>query len=346
MPIYIRHCRICGRVMEPGRVDSCLACYWDEIMVTRIGEVIKIPLCLRVRLMMMRVWRRFWPEKRASMKPSATRRRGRKHPGSQPRDKRTSVPLPVAAKPDVAVRPPSRPAKNPVELLQKARAYERAQDWSRAKTLATEAVEANPSLIDAMMIRALCCRCLGTPNDAIADYTRVIRLDPENGDALMFRGACKTQIAADMDNPEARMNLLNDAYPDYRRAAELMPGNELAGLALLELEICIGKYREAVGTTGEWWNRVQYPPYKVVCAWLGAIALILAGRPESRWSHFVEFLEQERARLGPTDWCVTEIDRCLGLLEDNGIATDVISRLLAIHKLFLGHFVDGGPAMS
>jgi tetratricopeptide (TPR) repeat protein len=230
-----------------------------------------------------------------------------------------------------------------LRLLQQAQAYSQAQDWPRAKACATQAIEANPNLTEAYLIRAIANRCLADLDSSIADYTRVIELDEHNGLAWMFRGACKAQKASCADDRSRSVELLAQAHPDYQRAAELKPDDEQAGLALLELEICIGKYREAVGTTGEWWGRIQQPNNKLVCAWLGAIAMILAGRPVQKWSHLQEFVRNDRTILGPTDWCVVEIERCLAFLQVKHCPQ--LAEVKAIHDLFLGHFGQSGPAI-
>jgi len=232
-----------------------------------------------------------------------------------------------------------------LDLAQRAQAYSQARDYKKAKACASEAIQINPSLVDAFAVRALACRVLGELDMAIADYTKVIEIDPNNSQAWMFRGACKTQKASNLEGLE-KTTLINEAHPDYQRAAELRPDDELAGLALLELEICIGKYREAVGTAGVWWNRVRTPANKVICAWLGVIAMILAVHPERKWAHLKAFLEQDRTRLGPTDWCVTEIEGCLKSVQGNPSQAALLDTIRPIHASFIKRFSGGGPALK
>jgi hypothetical protein len=126
-----------------------------------------------------------------------------------------------------------------------------------------------------------------------------------------------------------------------------MPDNEQAGLALLEFEICAGKYREAVGTTGVWWNRIQTPGNKVICAWLASIAFILAGRPAQKWTHFRQFLESDSTKMSSTEWSVAEISAAIQDLASRGVVdSDKLSGIKDVHELFLRHFNDGGPAIG
>jgi tetratricopeptide (TPR) repeat protein len=233
-----------------------------------------------------------------------------------------------------------------MEALEAARLSLRYQSWERARASASDAIQANPALVEAYMIRAIASRVLDELDAAIADYTRVVELDPQRGEAWLFRGACKTQKASEVRDPARACELLALAHPDYQRAAELKPDDEQVGLALLELEICIGKYREAVATTGLWWNRIDPANYKLICAWLGAIAFILAGRPEAKWAHFRHLLEQDEPRLGVTDWSVVEISRTLErLASDPGCDRDSLAQARAMHELFLRHFPERGPAI-
>lgn len=231
--------------------------------------------------------------------------------------------------------------------LRRAQSYAATHDWERSRDCASKAIEGDSSLIEAYMVRAIALRVIGGLDEAANDYTSVIEIDPQHGPAWMFRGACRAQKASSEQDTKEKTRLLNEAYPDYRRAAELMPDNEQAGLALLELEICAGKYREAVGTTGTWWNRLQGPHNKLICAWLACIAFILACKPEKRWAHFWEFLETEPTRLGPTEWSVAEISGLLETLESQGICDQAkLREVRKVHETFIQHFSGGGPAIE
>jgi len=231
--------------------------------------------------------------------------------------------------------------------LDQARTFAGMHDWNRARDCATKAIIMAPTLVESYMIRALAFRVIGELDEAIRDYSSVIEMDPQHGEAWMFRGACKTQRASSKHDKSHAMNLLNDAHPDYKRAAELMPDNEQAGLALLELEICAGKYREAVGTVGIWWNRIQSSHNKLICAWLASIAFILAGKPRQKWIHFREFLESETAKLSPTEWSVAEIGGVLENLGSQGICdANTLQEIRNIHETFLRHFSGSGPAIK
>jgi len=235
-----------------------------------------------------------------------------------------------------------------MELLQQAHIYSDAHDYKRAKACATEAIQANPKLIDAYMVRALAYRMTSDLDHAIEDYSKVIDQDSENNLAWMFRGACKCQKASALKG-QKKETLMSEAHPDYKRASELRPDDELAGLALLELEIIIDKYLEAIGTGGIWWNRIQGGGNKIICAWLAALANIFAGRPARRWNHYKEFLENDKTQLRTNDWCVAEIDSYIkdynNKHRNDENKLEVIENIKNIHNLFLSHFTDEKPLL-
>lgn len=193
------------------------------------------------------------------------------------------------------------------------------------------------------MLRALARRMLGELDRAIQDYTAVIEADPQNAAAWMFRGACRHQLASSSEGADVD-TLLQQAHADYKRAAELQPDEEQAGLALLEFEVCTDRHLEAIGTSGELWNHVQDPRFKLVCAWLAALALILAGRPESRWARYRDVLTNDQTRLTRTSWCVVEVDSYLKRLEGKGLDPARLAAAKEIHRLFLKHFTDDSAA--
>ena len=141
---------------------------------------------------------------------------------------------------------------------------------------------------------------------------------------------------------EKRLILEERVYPDYRQAAMLSPNDAEIGLSLLELEICLGKYREAICTAGSWWTRAELTRHKIVCAWLAAIALILAAKPDRKVADFTAFLERDQQGLGQTAWCTEEIRQLVSGLEASpNFDRAKLHKILAIHSRFMSHFTNG-----
>jgi len=126
------------------------------------------------------------------------------------------------------------------------------------------------------------------------------------------------------------------AQPDFGMAAKLSPDDFRIGLSILEIEVCTGRFHDAAATAGLWWNRTS-GAWKIICAWLGGLALIMAGRPERRWLKFSHWLEVDDSPAGPDYWNPCTVERFLRHVEENGCGKQRKSDLAAIHQLFLGH---------
>lgn len=244
-------------------------------------------------------------------------------------------------------------------LLAQARMFAERKDWRQAHQAASEALGFNPALVDAYLLRGFCGRKLGRFQAALADYDRAIELDAQRGHAWVDRGAVKVLIAYELDDPLQPRTLpppggyrkycaeaeqwLERAYSDYQRGAELDPDDPSAGLSLLELEIILDRHKQAVARAAEWWNNLQEPDRRLPCAWMAALAFILAGKKQQHWLRFRQYLE-----TNPTApaWEPEQIDGYLARLRREG--KHPASRLAEaeqVHAIFLSRYrVDGEEA--
>jgi len=240
-------------------------------------------------------------------------------------------------------------ARDPVALLEQGRVLMQAGDWAGARRAASQALENNPTLIDAHMLRGFCGRKLGDFHEALADYTRAIELDSQHGRAWLDRGAVKVLIAYSIDEPlqaaagppyrkycpEAVQWLL-EAHVDYDKGAHLDPDDDSAGLSLLELEIILDRHKEAVARAAEWRNRIPEPGKRMACAWLGAIAFILAGKKERHWAQFREHLERNSTTPA---WEPEQIDGYLARVQKEGKCPPArLADAQRVHTLFLSRY--------
>jgi len=229
-------------------------------------------------------------------------------------------------------------------LLSTAKMFDNAHAWMQSEEVATKIIAACPSNVDALMIRARARRFMGNLSGAMDDYREVCKLEPQDAYAWLGQGAVGIQTASELSSLDERLKLMSEqVYPCYRTAAKLSPNDGEIGLSLLELEICIGRHREAVSTIGTWWSRLQLPRHTIIGAWLGAIALILADKPQRRWMKFKNHLLMKTIRLGPLAWVTTEITNCIKHLECSGCEHEKLSSIKEIHELFIEHFGPDGP---
>lgn len=230
-------------------------------------------------------------------------------------------------------------------VLMRAKMYEWFGDWSNAERFATIAVEGAPALVPAYLVRALARRVQGNLEGAICDYEKAIELDPQCELAWEFRGACRSTLAARLPREKARA-LQARAEQDFRQAVLLDPTNEQAALSMVEAAICAERYREAFGHAGECWRTVSGLSQRVICAWLGCIAGLLARRPPQTWQQYTEILRRRETTLSQTAWCTAEINGVIArLFESKAYDADTLAEIEAVHNLFLGHFEQGGPVL-
>ncbi len=223
--------------------------------------------------------------------------------------------------------------------LRQAHQWNSLHEWTRARACASAAIEADPALSDAYLARAHAVRLLGDVESAIADLTRAVALAPQKAAAWRGLGACRAQQASATTDRKRALELLDCAHEAYTRAAHLDPRDEWAGLDLLELQICLGRYREAVATTGAWWPRIQECHNKLICAWLGGVALALAGKPEQKWAHFREYVQSSSDVITPDHWMIEEIDCHLNAAETlTRVSPKSLAGALELHRAFLKHY--------
>ncbi len=89
----------------------------------------------------------------------------------------------------------------------------------------SEAIKLDPDLVHAYLGRGLAKSNLGRFEEAIEDFNEIIKLDPGLVSAYINRGIANTSLGK-----------YDEARADLRKALELEPGNELAKLAIAEIE--------------------------------------------------------------------------------------------------------------
>ena len=93
-----------------------------------------------------------------------------------------------------------------------------------------------------------CHRMLKKIDEAIENYNIAIKLDPDDGVTYWERGACyndKPYFTELMDKNEKK-HLLEIAKKDYKSSLKRIPTSQEAWLALVEADLCLFKFDEAL----------------------------------------------------------------------------------------------------
>jgi tetratricopeptide (TPR) repeat protein len=230
-------------------------------------------------------------------------------------------------------------------LLWRAQELKFSDRWAEAEELLRQAIDLDPGVPAVYLSRAYCLRKLERYDEALAEYDRVLAMDAQNATAWLDRGAIKVLKAYWLDDRQPEkgggkysaeaLRWFDEALADYLKAAEL-EHSESSQLSVLELEIILDKYREAVATAAACWSRATAPERKVVCAWLGGLAYVLACKPERQWQPFEEYL---RASCPRPAWEPEQIAGYLERLERSGrVPAERMRRVRALHDAFLTHY--------
>ncbi|MCM8595661.1 tetratricopeptide repeat protein [Accumulibacter sp.] len=222
------------------------------------------------------------------------------------------------------------------------------RDWRTAETLASQAIDADPELVDAYMARGLARRVRGDLAGAEDDYSAAIQRDPALAAAFKWRAGVRSSRAAYLHGEAAERHLLA-AERDFRQAVLLDPGDEQARLGLLEAALCAGRYKEAFASAAECWREFRTPGCQVIAAWLGCLAALLRQPPPppSRHRQWFGLLQKRQSVLPSLEWSVIEVSQLIARVagEDSDYDPKTLAEIRLVHDLFLSHFEGGRPVL-
>jgi len=167
--------------------------------------------------------------------------------------------------------------RDPLDVLRESQEAFEKRDFDKAAKLLTEAIEANPTLTPAYVLRGLANAARNKPEEAIADYSKAIELSPDDERPRLLRAAMYQsrkdfdKAIADLDfavkkNPKnseilatrgicyAQKGDDDRALEDFDAAVKADPkdvhGWQLRGSAYAERgekEKALGDFKEAIG---------------------------------------------------------------------------------------------------
>jgi len=175
---------------------------------------------------------------------------------------------------------------------------------------------------------------------AITDFSAAIECSPDDADLYWERGASRTHQLSGASGIDAltRSSLLKEVLADYQASVERDPANADAWLGIVETELLLHDWDAAISHYAQCRPHIDIEQHRVVRAWLGCLALCMAGDEIDEEDEAA--LIDDTIRLGRTDWCVAEIDSLLSELESMQSMNHTLVCAMNIHRRFLEHFDD------
>jgi tetratricopeptide (TPR) repeat protein len=182
-------------------------------------------------------------------------------------------------------------------------------------------------------------RMLGNPDGAIEDYSKAIELDPDDGTTYWEIAPCYTYNLSRLgyNENEKRKTLLGKALYNYKAAVERIPTSPEAWLAIIETELRLFEYDDAISSYGTCKPYIISKEYQTVRSWLGCIALTLEGDTIEKEDE--KSLNDTSIRLNRNSWSLRAIDLLLiELGEQKSFDKGKLQKVIEIHQKFINHF--------
>jgi len=223
-------------------------------------------------------------------------------------------------------------------LAQRAESYAGSHTYERALECYDQLIQKSAPHPYHLKRRGFCHRLLGNLEKAIDDFTKAIQLDPDDGTTYWERGATRAQkLSLEMKIPRARKReMLAQILIDYKASVERIPTSEEGWLAILETDMLLHEWDDAISTYGACKPYIASQSYQLVRAWLGSLALTFAG--DELDDECKKPLSDMITRMKNTEWCVSEVDSLFIELGNENFDALRLDKAKAIHQKFLDHF--------
>ena len=223
-------------------------------------------------------------------------------------------------------------------LIEKAESHINSDNLKQALQSYTQIIDNTKPESHFFKRRAWINRMLGEFDTAIVDMDNAIKLAPDDATCYWERGACYAhQLSQENNiNKEENTKILKKILADYKSSVERDPTSSEAWLAILETEMLLHFWDEAISTFGSCKPYISSKEYQVVRSWLGCLALVFAD--EEIEEEDIKSLNENTIRLRRYSWCVSEIDSLLIELRNDSFSIEKLKKAENIHKKFLDHF--------
>jgi len=215
-----------------------------------------------------------------------------------------------------------------------------AHEYTQALDCLNQLLSLAPGNAHAWQRRAFIHQMLGMPMKAVEDISMAIEHNPDVASHYWERGALLSYLVncSPLLSLETRRQQLVLVEQDYRSALRLDPACPEAWLDLVELRITASEYDDAIALYGSCRPYIESRKHQLIRAWLGCIALMLAG--DTPGHEDAEPLHDHSIRLLKTDWRTTEISQFLREQATVQNHSERIKIAMANHALFLSHYEE------
>lgn len=224
-------------------------------------------------------------------------------------------------------------------LVEKGESCIDSREFQQALKYYNQIIDNTPPNPFFLKRRGFCYRMVEYMDEAIDNYSAALELDPDDGVTYWERGACyNDKPFLEKLEGDNKKFLLKKAFKDYKLSLERIPTSEEAWLALIDIDLCLLKFDDAISEYGECKPYIKTKEYKVVRSWYGCLALTLAG--ESVEKDDEQFLNDLSIRLKWYHWAFYSIDTLFKELEQINFNKNITEKAKEIHHRFIDHFDD------
>lgn len=253
--------------------------------------------------------------------------------------------IPMATIKEMLLKPQRREKRNETKkvdpflrndaksLLSEAEKYYYQRNFEKALEKANKIVFTDPLFADGYEKRGDINRRIGEEGGshhnfelAVKDCIKSLEIEPTS-QGYVGLGLCYVDIGGKEN--------LKKASEAYQKALELSPSSIIIALDKMELEICMGRYKNVVGLYGEWNPSILFSENEIIAASLVCIALALDGKS---FEGYIEPLLNKNIKVRWT-WSTFPIDNCLARLVEEGYYPDRVARAKEIQDIFREHYV-------
>ncbi len=174
---------------------------------------------------------------------------------------------------------------------------------------------------------------------AAIDMSHAIALDTDNATYYWCRGGYLLSHEVRTHGrvtEDSKPDIINRILYDYKQSLECDPTRSAAWINLLEINVILRRWDDAIGHFGACHSYMNMPAFQVIRNFLGCLALVLAG--DEILPDDSRYLDDMSIVVSPGIYRFSEIDALLNDLSAEGYDPPRLARAMEVRDRFLEHF--------